>query len=57
MLGAERLSQLCGEIEILGRSGTVSDATNRVTAIEAAYKTVEEALNAEVAKSPASRGS
>jgi hypothetical protein len=57
MLGADRLSQLCGEIEILGRSGTVSDATNRVSAIEVAYKTVEAALNAEVAKSPASRDS
>jgi hypothetical protein len=48
---------LCAEIEILGRSGKVADATSRVSFIEAAYKKVEAALNAEVGKSPASRDS
>jgi signal transduction histidine kinase/DNA-binding response OmpR family regulator len=37
MLGADGLSQLCAEIEILGRSGKVADATSRVSFIEAAY--------------------
>jgi HPt (histidine-containing phosphotransfer) domain-containing protein len=50
MLGAVRLSQLCAEIENIGRSGDVSDAMSRVTAIEEAYHAAEAALKAEVSK-------
>ena len=44
MLGARRLARQCAELEHLGRSGPVPDATSRVTAIEASYRTVATAL-------------
>ena len=49
MLGARKLAEQCAEIERLGRTGRVPDATSRVLAIETSYRTVEAALKAEAA--------
>src|SRR5947199_145403 len=48
MLGGRELSEQCAEIERLGRIGGVTDAATRVTAVEAAYRTIEAALKAEI---------
>ena len=48
MLGGRELSEQCAEIERLGRIGGVPDAATRVTAVEAAYRTIEAALKAEI---------
>jgi signal transduction histidine kinase/DNA-binding response OmpR family regulator len=48
MLGARPLADHCAELEHLGRSGNVTDATSRVAAIEASYRKVEAALTTKV---------
>src|SRR5439155_6952838 len=48
MLGGRELSEQCAEIERLGRIGGVTDAATRVTAVEAAHRTIEAALKAEI---------
>ena len=48
-LGAVALSRRCAELEDLGRSGSVPDATARVAAIENLYAAARKALEAEVA--------
>ena len=49
MLGAIALSTHCGELEQFSRSGTVVDAVARVAAIEALYRAVALALEADAA--------
>ena len=49
MLGAIALSTQCGELEQFSRSGTVVDAVARVAAIEALYRAVALALEADAA--------
>jgi signal transduction histidine kinase/CheY-like chemotaxis protein len=48
-LGAVALSRRCAELEDLGRSGSVPDATARVAAIENLYAAARTALEAEMA--------
>jgi signal transduction histidine kinase/DNA-binding response OmpR family regulator/HPt (histidine-containing phosphotransfer) domain-containing protein len=48
ILGARELSEQCAEIERIGRTGCMADAGSRVIALDASYRTVEAALNAEI---------
>jgi HPt (histidine-containing phosphotransfer) domain-containing protein len=52
MLGALRLAECCAELEGLCRGGDLPDATTRVSAIEATYRTVEAALSTTVELPP-----
>jgi signal transduction histidine kinase/DNA-binding response OmpR family regulator len=56
MLGGRALAEQCGELERLGETGVVGDAVARVTAIEAAYRKVEDALTAAVETWPSAPG-
>ena len=48
ILGACELSEQCAEIERVGQTGCIADAGSRVIAVEASYRTIEAALNAEI---------
>jgi CheY-like chemotaxis protein len=48
ILGARELSEQCAEIERVGQSGCIADAGSRVLAVEASYRSIEAALNAEI---------
>jgi CheY-like chemotaxis protein len=48
ILGARELSEQCAEIERVGQTGCIADAGSRVIAVEASYRTIEAALNAEI---------
>jgi CheY-like chemotaxis protein len=48
ILGARELSEQCAEIERVGQSGCIADAASRVIAVEASYRTIEAALQAEI---------
>ena len=49
-LGAQTLSDQCGDIERDGRNGSIADAAARIGAIESSYHKVEAALKAEMAR-------
>lgn len=46
-LGAMNLSNLCKELEMMGRAGTTTDASRWITQVEAEYEKVKVALNLE----------
>ena len=46
-LGATHLSQLCRNLETIGRTGTIVDAVEIVSQVEAEYETVQAALQTE----------
>jgi two-component system, sensor histidine kinase and response regulator len=46
IVGARELSQQCAEIE--DQTGCIADARSRVIAVEASYRTIETALEAEI---------
>jgi hypothetical protein len=50
ILGARELSEQCAEIERVGQTGCITDAGSRVIAVEASYRTIEAALEAEIGR-------
>ena len=48
ILGARELSEQCAEIERVGQTGCIDNAALRVITVEALYRTIEAALEAEI---------
>lgn len=50
-LGAASLSQICQELEVMGRAGTVAGGAVKVAQLQIEYESVKSALEAEVSDS------
>ena len=48
MLGATKLGNLCKELELMGRAGTIQDGESKKLQLETEYETVKAALQVEL---------